>query len=93
MSNPLITIWTYSWVDYDLLSDDLNSAYGIMPQTGWVSKESAMEAAERDSLDRHEGEDLDYKPLEWKQRHESEEIFTAEPDDSNVVYVYAVNIY
>lgn len=82
--------WTYVYIDYDLLSDDLNSAEGIMPVLMWATKEEAIAAAEAD----HKGrcEDEDYAPLEWKQGFPFYDSIAALPEDSTQIIVYPITL-
>lgn len=82
--------WTYAYIDYDLLSDDLNSAEGIMPVLMWATKEEAIAAAEADHKDRCEDEDC--APLEWKQGFPFYDSIAADIDDQARITVYPITL-
>ena len=54
-----MTIWTYAIIDWDLLTDDRETASGILPAHFWLTAEEAQAALMEELRSRFD-EDIDY---------------------------------
>lgn len=90
-------VWTYACVDYDLISDDVQGALGVMPHHAYFTFEAALIAAcaahRTEFEELYESEDPAhcpaYEPLEWRLSGE-DGTHEAHYNDSEVWVVYPI---